>query len=81
MKTNPILMKGTKGAPIQKNMHSSALKFGPGKKKEEIVYGGMLPEVNVSANPTYQGGTLPEVTVTAQKPKKRLGRKQTITKK
>ena len=79
MKTNPILMKGTKGAPIQKNMHPSALKFGPGKKKKEIVYGGTLPEVTVSANPTYQGGTLPEVTVTANPP--RLGRKQTITKK
>jgi len=64
MKTNPILMKGTKGAPIQKNMHSSALKFGPGKKKKEIIYGPV---------------ELPEVTVTekTQKPP-RLGRKQTI---
>jgi hypothetical protein len=26
MKTNPILMKGTKGAPIQKNMHGSAFR-------------------------------------------------------
>ena len=50
MKTNPILMKGTKGAPIQKNMHSSALKFGPGKKKKEIIYGPVtLPEVTVTA--------------------------------
>ncbi len=50
MKTNPILMKGTKGAPIQKNMHPSALKFGPGKKKKEITYdGGLLKEVAVSA--------------------------------
>ncbi len=66
MKTNPILMKGTKGAPIQKNMHPSALKFGPGKKKKEIVYGPVtLPEVKVSANPTYQGGMLKEVAVSA----------------
>ena len=26
MKTNPILMKGTKGAPILKNMHGSAFR-------------------------------------------------------
>tara|TARA_R100001224_G_scaffold111853_1_gene92849 strand:- start:48 stop:233 length:186 start_codon:yes stop_codon:yes gene_type:complete len=57
MKTNPILMKGTKGAPIQKNMHPSALKFGPGKKKKEIIYestGKILPEVTVTAKKTKQ---------------------------
>ena len=55
MKTNPILMKGTKGAPIQKNMHPSALKFGPGKKKKEIIYGPVeLPGVTVTEKKTTQ---------------------------